>query len=101
LQRIQKGIATMTTIELRSSIVADLDQMSVEMLENVSRYVRSLRRRSRQHTTTISRSQQNNSHAIQLELSPRVKGFMRGNPWYATDEEVDALRNDYLMKKYQ
>ena len=28
----------MTTVELRSSIVADLDQMSVEMLENVQHY---------------------------------------------------------------
>ena len=32
----------MTTVELRSSIVADLDQMSVEMLENVQHYVLSL-----------------------------------------------------------
>lgn len=30
----------MTTLELRTSITADLDQMSVEMLENVSRYVK-------------------------------------------------------------
>ena len=35
----------MTTLELRTSITADLDQMSVEMLENVSRYVKRLRRR--------------------------------------------------------
>ena len=33
----------MTTIELRTSIAADLDQMSVEMLESVSRYVSRLR----------------------------------------------------------
>jgi hypothetical protein len=33
-------IAIMTTLELRTSIKADLDQMSVEMLENVSRYVK-------------------------------------------------------------
>ena len=32
----------MTTVELRSSIVADLDQMSVEMLENVPDIVLSL-----------------------------------------------------------
>ena len=37
----------MTTIELRTSIAADLDQMSVEMLESVSRYVRRLRRHAR------------------------------------------------------
>ena len=33
----------MTTIELRASIAADLEQMSLEMLENVSRYVKRLR----------------------------------------------------------
>ena len=37
----------MTTAELRTSITADLDQMSVEMLESVSRYVRRLRRHAR------------------------------------------------------
>ena len=34
----------MTTLELRTSIVAELDQMSVEMLESVHHYVRRLRR---------------------------------------------------------
>ena len=33
----------MTTIELRTSIAADLEQMSLEMLESVSRYVKHLR----------------------------------------------------------
>ena len=37
----------MTAIELRTSIAADLEQMSLEMLENVSRYVNRLRRRPR------------------------------------------------------
>ena len=27
-------------------------------------------------------------------LSPRVLQFQRGNPWYATDEEVDKLRQE-------
>lgn len=35
----------MTSIELRTSIAKELDQMSVEMLENVSHYVRRLRSR--------------------------------------------------------
>ena len=38
---------TMTTIELRTSIASDLDLLSVEMLESVSRYVKRLTRRSR------------------------------------------------------
>ena len=37
----------MTTLELKTSIVADLDQMSVEMLKNVSHYVKKLRQRPR------------------------------------------------------
>ena len=37
----------MTTVELRSSIVAELDQMSAEMLESVQHYVRRLRRHAR------------------------------------------------------
>jgi hypothetical protein len=39
--------STMTTLELRSSIAADLDLLSTEMLENVSRYVKRLTRHSR------------------------------------------------------
>lgn len=34
-------------------------------------------------------------------LSPRVLQFQRGNPWYATDEEVDKLRQEYLTEKYK
>ena len=45
LQRKYKNIEVMTAVELRSSIAADLDRMSVEMLEHVSRYVRRIRRR--------------------------------------------------------
>ena len=37
----------MTTVELRTSIAAELDQMSAEMFESVSRYVSRLRRRVR------------------------------------------------------
>ena len=34
--------------------------------------------------------------AVASGLSPRVLQFQRGNPWYATDEEVDKLRQEYL-----
>jgi hypothetical protein len=27
--------------------------------------------------------------------------FKRGNPWYATDEEVDSLRYEYLTEKFK
>ena len=36
----------MTTVELRRSIIAELDQMSLEMMESVSQYVKRLRRRA-------------------------------------------------------
>lgn len=86
----------MTTIELRTSIAAELDQMSVEMLESVSRYVKRLRH----HPRTVKDTVPSNQVATD-ELSPRVLQFQRGNPWYATDQEVDNLRHEYLTKKYK
>lgn len=35
------------------------------------------------------------------EFTPRVMRFKRGNPWYATNEEVDRLRYEYLTEKYK
>ena len=88
----------MTTVELRTSIVAELDQMSVEMLESVSHYVKRLRR----HARPLKRNgRQHEVTATTEEFTPRVMRFKRGNPWYATDEEVDRLRQEYLNKKYQ
>ena len=89
----------MTTVELRTSIVEDLDQMSVEMLESVSRYVKRLRRHHR--PLRRSAATQDAQAADAAEISPRALRFQRGNPWYATDEEVDKLRQEYLMKKYK
>ena len=85
----------MTTIELRTSIAAELDQMSVEMLESVSRYVKRLRHHPRpaRHSTQSHRAE--SADAIASGLSPRVLQFQRGNPWYATDEEFDKLRHSH------
>lgn len=96
----------MTTVELRTSIAAELDQMNAEMLESVSRYVSRLRRRARvvrwgtlfhaeperKQITTIAESE---------EFTPRVMRFKRGNPWYATDEEVDRLLQEHITKKFK
>ena len=41
------------------------------------------------------------SQATQEEFTPRVMHFKRGNPMYATDEEVDRLRHEYLTEKYK
>ena len=41
----------MTTVELRTSITAELEHMSVEMLESVSRYMKRLQHRPPHHQT--------------------------------------------------
>lgn len=89
----------MTTVELKSSIVADLDQMSVEMLENVQHYVWHLRRHAR--PTKRASATKAEATAETEEFTSRVMRFKRGNPWYATDEEVDRLRYEYLTDKFK
>ena len=89
----------MTTLELRTSITAELDQMSVEMLESVSRYVKRLRRHSRPFRNSIA--SHGTQESVSTDISPRVFRFQRGNPWNVTDEEVDKLRQEYLIKKYE
>ena len=91
----------MTSIELRTSIAAELDQMSVEMLESVSRYVKRLRRHPRPTRRSVQNRRAESADAVASGLSPRVLQFQRGNPWYATDEEVDKLRQEYLAEKYK
>jgi len=88
----------MTTLELRTSIASDLDQMSVEMLEVVSHYVKRLSRHARPVRRTVRR--RSVADNATEEFTPRVMRFKRGNPWYASDEEVDRLRYEYLSQKY-
>jgi hypothetical protein len=91
----------MTTLELRTSIVAELDQMSVEMLESVSHYVRRLRRHARPVRRDASSTATTDITTEKEEFTPRVMRFKRGNPWYATDEEVNRLLHEYLTEKYK
>ena len=90
----------MTAIELRTSIVSELDKMSVEMLGSVSRYVERLRHHPRPDKSTVQSHRAESAEAIASGRSPRVLQFQRGNPWYATDEEIDKLRQEYLTEKY-
>lgn len=83
----------MTTLELRTSIVADLDQMSVEMLESVSRYVSHLRNRSRSVMPQTATVQQRRDAAMQFVKTLSARG---GNPVPADEKGVDAL----LEEKY-
>jgi len=77
----------MTTVELRTSIAAELDQMSVEMLESVSRYVSRLRRRAR--TSRRDASVQGKREAAMLFVKNlSVQG---GMPVPADERGIDAL----------
>jgi hypothetical protein len=89
----------MTILELRTSIVAELDQMSVEMLESVQHYVRRLRRHARPNRSASATKVKTTTETE--EFTPRVMRFKRGNPWYATDEEVDRLHYEYLTEKFK
>lgn len=98
----------MTTVELRTSIATDLEQMSLEMLESVSRYVRRLRRHARptrMAAAGMSEQKTAPSETVPvdsvMQLTPRVQRFMRGTPWHITDEELDRLRREYLNEKYK
>lgn len=92
----------MTTIELRTSILADLEQMSVEMLENVSHYVKRLRRHARpvRQTATKEKSEVTDRFE-QIEITPGVARLSTGKRWNVSDEELDRLRYEYLMEKYK
>ena len=80
----------MTTVELRTSIMADLDQMSAEMLESVSRYVKRLRR----HAIT--------SDHVNVDV-PDVVLSLLGAGVPIADDDLNARNafNQYLEEKYK
>ncbi len=78
----------MTTVELRSSIMADLDQMSVEMLENVQHYVRRLRH----HARTVNK-------AAAKEEVPDIVLSLLGAGTHVADDDLNARKayNEYFV----
>ena len=76
----------MTTLELKTSIVADLDQMNVEMLKIVSHYVKKLRQRPQ---STIGRTdvQSRRDAAMQFVKTLSVRG---GQPVPTNERGIDA-----------
>lgn len=84
----------MTTIELRTSIMADLDKMSIEMLENVSHYVSRLSRRTRLSQRAVSASRKRDAAMLFVKnLS------VRGSLAVPADERgIDALVNEKYDK---
>lgn len=84
----------MTTVELRTSIMEELDQMSAEMLESVSHYVKRLRRHARsarQATTTQGRREA----AMLFVKNLSVQG---GMPVPADESGIEALINEKYNK---
>ena len=77
----------MTTVELRTSIAAELDQMSVEMLESVSRYVSRLRRRARP-SRRVSSVKDRREAAMLFVKNLSVQG---GLPVPSDESGIDAL----------
>ncbi len=84
----------MTTVELRTSIMADLEQMSVEMLESVSHYVRRLSRRARPSRRVISTSQKREA-AMLFVKNLSVHG---GLSVPADERGIDALVDEKYDK---
>jgi hypothetical protein len=84
----------MTTVELRTSIAAELDQMSVEMLESVSRYVSRLRRRART-TRRVSSVQGRREAAMLFVKNLSVQG---GLPVPSDESGIDALVDEKYDK---
>lgn len=84
----------MTTVELRASIVAELDQMTAEMLESVSHYVKRLRRHTRlAHRATTAQGRREAAMLFVKNLS--VQG---GLPVPAEESGIDALINEKYDK---
>ena len=84
----------MTTVELRTSIMADLDKMSVEMLERVSHYVRRLSRRTRSSQRAVSAAQKREA-AMLFVKNLSVRG---GLTVPADERGIDALVNEKYDK---
>ena len=85
-------ITVMTTVELRTSIMEELDQMSVEMLESVSKYVKRLRRHARA-----------GGKVSEKEAVPDIVLSLLGAGGLVADDDLNARKayNEYLEEKYQ
>ena len=72
--------------------MAELDQMSVEMLESVSHYVHRLRRRTRTVNKTVNK-----------EEVPDIVLSLLGAGTPVADDDLNARKayNEYLEEKYK
>ena len=91
----KRNNTVMTTIELRASIITELDQMSVEMLENVSHYVRRLRSHVLPARRTAVTSQSKREAAMLFVKNLSVSG---GQPVPADESGIEALVSEKYDK---
>ena len=85
-------IIVMTTVELRTSIVEELNQMSDDMLQSVSHYVKRLRR----HARPVSRD-------AGKDAVPDIVLSLLGAGIPVAEDDLNARKayNEYLKEKYQ
>jgi hypothetical protein len=74
----------MTAIDLRASINDELSSMSLNMLEKVAEFVKSLTGKS------------THDHSV----SPLVSSMLTGHSVNLSDEELDTLKMEHLKEKY-
>lgn len=74
----------MTAIDLRASINDELSYMSLNMLEKVADFVKSLR----------------GKNAHDRSVSPLVASMLTGHSVNLSDEELDKLKMEYLKEKF-
>ncbi len=83
----------MTAVELKTSINEDLNLLGVEMLEYVSKYVRRLAMRARNHQELLSASPR------KVKISNRIRQ-MSGRFSVPSDIDLKSLKAEMLEEKY-
>ena len=84
----------MTTVELRTSILAELDQMNVEMLENVSDYIKRLRRHSRPASQVSI--QDKRCLPMNGALMPLSMNYLNDNSMSIREEQQNTPNKGYI-----
>lgn len=75
----------MTAVDIRAAINNDLNTFSMDMLQVVADYVRSMRKKRDEEDVPIT---------------PLVASMFTGHSVNITDEQLDAARTEYLQEKY-
>ena len=75
----------MTAVDIRAAINNDLNTFSMDMLQVVADYVRSMRKKN---------------EGSGMPITPLVASMFTGHSVNITDEQLDAARAEYLQEKY-